>query len=80
MAPTWVWRWKTQLDEHRPRPATYGGPLVWSRCSKWLFGLPEQSQISTAHVWLVLLLAFAVADLLVIASSLDGLRLLQLGT
>ena len=55
-----------------------GRPRGGSHGRRQIFGPDGTPQISTAHVWTVLLMAFAVADLLVIASSFDGLHLLHL--
>jgi hypothetical protein len=73
-----VWTLREQVIAKRRGEGREESTSLLDRLPHWLLGPDGRPQISTAHVWTVLLMAFAVADLLVIASSFDGLHLLHL--
>ncbi len=73
-----AWTLREQVVAKRKAEGRAESTSVLERLPHWIFGPDGTPQISTAHVWTVLLMAFAVADLLVIASSFDGLHLLHL--
>ena len=70
-----VWDLKRDVDAVRPAGQRRG---LLDRVPHWLLGSPDRWQLSNGHIWGGLLVAFAVADLLVIFSSVGGLHLLHL--
>jgi hypothetical protein len=73
-----VWALEEQLVAKRAAAGQASATSVLERLPRWILGPDQHFQISTAHVWTALLIAFAVVDLLVIASSFDGWHLLKL--
>jgi hypothetical protein len=70
---------RQHLADERDRLADTKRPW-FERRPGWLLERSERTfHVETMHVRLTLLIAFASADLVVIASSFDGLHLLQLG-
>lgn len=75
-----VWNLRAQLLEERRKTGRPETTSVLERLPRWILGPDGQRQISTGHIWTVLLIAFAVADLLVILSAISGIQLLELGS
>ncbi len=74
-----VWALRQQLIRNRKEHNKPETTSVLERLPNWILGPEDHPQISTGHIWILLLLAFAVADLLVIFSSVGGLHVLHLG-
>jgi hypothetical protein len=75
-----VWSLREQLLEVRRKRRRPETTSVLERLPQWILGPEGHRQISTGHIWTVLLVAFGVADVLVILSAISGIHLLNLGS